>query len=488
MSGDGVLFSFKKNDGGKLFNLKPAEEEAEVKAPKAGKMFSFKNAEVQPEPVNAEFQVVAAAPAKKDIRAEENAFANIFGQPVETEDRGDEILDSVVKAGEDSEQRPLLGPLPKIDTSLFIDEEYHAKKKLAFARGAFAGAMMLAITVFGYLYMQLSPSFELISGYQNTEQSLHAMTNQLVSMQTQLNAERYKIIKAHLDTFTYYADEFLKKYAESEATKIESRKQALAAEITELRSKLEEDFKAIKEKLADPNYTTVYREEEADADTVKAEFNRELKQYFRDEKADIMEKRESSIATVKAKELNEIIALIGNEEFESIFGEYDLGLETNESIKSVISKINGVTKNELSILHTIRQGKINWTDIIYEIEGVTKQVDSVFGSGFFEDLGGIAYTSYDFDSNSRRISITGQAKKDDAKNFSLIANLIDALEASSMFKDVNMRSFTKSGSLDDVYVATLKLDFFLQGDEKSEADEKPNPDETLEDSKGIKTL
>ncbi len=60
--------------------------------------------------------------------------------------------------------------------------------------------------------------------------------------------------------------------------------------------------------------------------------------------------------------------------------------------------------------------------------------------------------------------VTGEAKSDDGSNFTLLANLIDEFEKSPLFKDIAMRSFSKSGDSEDGYSSTVKLDFSLQKD------------------------
>lgn len=426
---------------------------------------------------------------KKQDKPESKLFnlqseANIFDESLGTAPKTDEtdIINGILKTEDTEERKPLLGPLPKIDMSMFIDEEYRAKQKLFFAKGAFATIFMAALFTWGYFHIQLSPTFDLFSQQigPNVTQTLHAKTDTLQSSQTLLNAKRYLITKVHLDNFAYYADEFLKRYEESKATQSEAKKAKLEEQLTDLRAKLQTDFEAINTNISEPNYIDVYREGEALESDAKLEFNQMLLNYFEEEKAKLSEK-DPAAARAETKEVNEITSLIDNAKFESIFKRGDFDSLTNEDVKGLIGEVNGVIKNEFSILHSIMAEKINWANVISKIENITKEVDKDYGSGYFEQIGGIAYTGYDFDSASNRVSITGQTKRDDATNFTLIANLIDKLEASEMFKDVNMRSFTKSGSVDSGYVATLKLDFFLQNDEESSSDEKEDPLEVPED-------
>ena len=123
-----------------------------------------------------------------------------------------------------------------------------------------------------------------------------------------------------------------------------------------------------------------------------------------------------------------------------------------------------------------------------QIELVTSYVDQYFSEGYFEALGGIQYTSYDFDTSTGEITITGVTKRYDTTNFTMITNLIDQLNASSYFTGVEMKSFTKSGSADEGYTSTLSLKVQLQKEALEDPDDKIVPDaipEFLEKETGV---
>ncbi len=110
----------------------------------------------------------------------------------------------------------------------------------------------------------------------------------------------------------------------------------------------------------------------------------------------------------------------------------------------------------------------------------------------------ITYDNYNFSARNNSILVGGQIRTDDQKTFTKIANLIDAIEESSLFAEVKTRSFTKN-EVDNVsndltteaedlvvpgvagsstYEATLKLDFKLEQTEdakvKAKSKAKPN--------------
>jgi hypothetical protein len=143
----------------------------------------------------------------------------------------------------------------------------------------------------------------------------------------------------------------------------------------------------------------------------------------------------------------------------------------------------------------ISQNRLNWSEIIGGIEAATRTVDPNFGD---PDAQFITYDNYNFSARNNSILVGGQIRTDDQKTFTKIANLIDAIEESSLFAEVKTRSFTKN-EVDNVsndlaadtegldvpaatgsstYEATLKLDFKLEQTEdakvKTKAKTKPN--------------
>ena len=60
------------------------------------------------------------------------------------------------------------------------------------------------------------------------------------------------------------------------------------------------------------------------------------------------------------------------------------------------------------------------------------------------------------------VVLSGQTKTIDAKNFSLITELIDAFEESPYFKNVEMRSFSKSGDEITGFTASFNLNLTIE--------------------------
>ncbi len=72
--------------------------------------------------------------------------------------------------------------------------------------------------------------------------------------------------------------------------------------------------------------------------------------------------------------------------------------------------------------------------------------------------------------DTKEVSIIGETKQFGTENFTLIVDLIDELNSSKLFNNAAMRSFNKSGTIEEGYVAFLRLAFNLQDGESSPQD------------------
>ena len=62
----------------------------------------------------------------------------------------------------------------------------------------------------------------------------------------------------------------------------------------------------------------------------------------------------------------------------------------------------------------------------------------------------------------RTISIRGETRTDDTRNFTLLSDLIDELEKSPLFSGVFNRTFSKAGEQDQNFTSSFNLSFALQ--------------------------
>lgn len=380
-----------------------------------------------------------------------------LAQPPKQEKKpDDEVFKSLMKTEEKAleKKKSVLGELPKIDTSLFIDREYHLKKQLSVVRFLFAFLLLASFGLYVYFYSQLTPSFDLFG--QNTAQKLEDKNSQLKNLQTELNFFRIQTVQILLDRFTYLGDQFLKKFNEYQVAQTDLKKAEILADLQSLREEMYEPFEKAREKLLAQNFVALFRTENVTEQEAGSEFD----QYFRD-------KIQSEQISGQLK--NDLLQLVSKPQLKTLL-QTNIREMTHEDLREFFGKLAAAYPNRLGFVYQIKQKRVPWARTIREIDEKTKTVDPLFRTGFFDKLGGILYTSFDFDAATSRIAINGRAKSEDGTNFSILANLIDELEGSQLFNGVDMRSFSKRPAEGGSYEGSFKVDFFLQN--KKEADEK----------------
>lgn len=153
-----------------------------------------------------------------------------------------------------------------------------------------------------------------------------------------------------------------------------------------------------------------------------------------------------------------------------------IDLPIEEFVPWLEAFINDLEVPEASLL-AINNDRLLWSKIITEIEDATRQIDPFFGN---EEEQFIKYSNYNFNARTNQITVTGQIRTEDERTFTKIANLIDAIETSPNFRNVQTRSFNKNpvslidAELNEFYEATLKLDFeFIRQNDEAEPDSEP---------------
>lgn len=132
-----------------------------------------------------------------------------------------------------------------------------------------------------------------------------------------------------------------------------------------------------------------------------------------------------------------------------------------ENLKKITAAINSLSQNNYSLIKQIQSGRLPWETIIKTITAITQKIDPNHAGKRFRDLATIEYSSFSLAGD--RLTISGNLKTKDSKNFTQIANLIDLFEKDPLFKDVSAQSFAKSFDPDKgVYLSTLQIQLTLQ--------------------------
>lgn len=179
------------------------------------------------------------------------------------------------------------------------------------------------------------------------------------------------------------------------------------------------------------------------------------------QKADALKDADEAEAQNERKRLLQTVRLVSNREMKNLVLQTDFSALNDAEAGEAVKKFNEAVKNDLSLVAAIKNERVKWSDILNEIELRTIAVDSYYSEKFYNELGGIVYTSYDFDRDRDKISLIGETKRFDTTNFTMIANLIDEFNRSELFGNAEMKSFSKTGDLSEGYTSVLKLDLNL---------------------------
>ncbi len=434
--------------------------------------------------------------AGTDASASTNASADDFLKNLSSQKQKNSDQDLVLQAMIQSEgksvekKKAILGELPKIDTSLFIDREFHLKKQLSFVKVLFALLITLGFGLYVFFFTQLNPDVTLFST-QNVGAKLKSSSDSLKGVMTEVNYNRYRTAKEYLDQFFYKSNEYLQVYDAWRAAD-DSKKADLAADLEKAKNDLVKPFEQARLILAKPNFTTIYRDQnltaditgmtpemkqEAEKKMATDEFNTLLKENVSEKKRTALEELKNLTSTNRElkkqeiRDLNELLQLIGNAPLQQLIST-DIKKMAHDQLRKHIIKLSAKYNNRLAYIFQIKDKRIPWAVLIKEIYAKTEASDDRFKTKLYKDIGGILYTGFDFDGATGRLTISGNVKDFKGENFKILAILIDQLEGSRRFKDVEMRNFSKTFSEKDGFEGNFKIDLGLQKDDENDDRDK----------------
>jgi len=447
------LFNLKKEEP-KTFDLK---EDIKISTPQATKpaQDSSKLSSMTPAPAVAKVKPeVAKKPAKQEESG--NVYTNIFEKP--TTPKNEELKSDIItgvfakEAKEAKKQDNILGPIPELQTKLTGSYD-PSKKTFKLAMTLFISLACVSLAILGFFYAEMNPKFDLLAGIRgpNTIQRLNNSRTDIITMQTAINQKNYLLLNFYLQQLSYLSDSY------STARSVQGVKST-----TDLQSNI---------LLTYENALSVWKEPKTASRIPEQTFTDELKKTLSAELAKLKKEDQTDLIKSQIKDYENTINLINNKKLATFFNKNtddikaDLPLDDTK-LYALTTEALSTLNNEFSVLSNIKSTRMHWAEIVNEIEKATKNVDTLYNTGFYEELGGIQYNSYDFNAKSGKIIISGKVKKDDGSTFSLIANLIDALEKSDMFVNVDNRSYPKSGSEDEGYTSSFRIEFNIQTDGK----------------------
>ena len=262
-------------------------------------------------------------------------------------------------------------------------------------------------------------------------------------------------------TFRYDGDSYIQSHEIVNSQTADKNDKIDAAEkMKALRGHLRDSFLTVKDYVVLPfTFPLVNKTGEAETD-LQTIYSEQLTSLLKLKTKELEDGKDSQ-AERDYKNYLHTLNLVGNKNYKNLFLETDFDDLSDKELYKFIKTVNSVIVNDLSIIQKIKDLRIKWSDIINEIEMRTIAIDTYYSDDYYDEIGGILYTSYDFDTSGPRISILGETKRFDTTNFTMIANLIDELNRSELFNNAEMRSFSKSGSFESGYTSSIKLDLDL---------------------------
>jgi hypothetical protein len=150
-------------------------------------------------------------------------------------------------------------------------------------------------------------------------------------------------------------------------------------------------------------------------------------------------------------------ALLQNQSFRTLVSGLAVAEASDESIQSIFDTYNSLNASSNSLISSIKALRPEWSVVLDELEGTIKSVDPLFGTEF---PGNLTVDNIVFNADGT-ITVNGNTSTSDTTNFTLVSNLIDALESSDQFMNVEDRTFTKAEA-DTVYTGSFRLSIQLE--------------------------
>ncbi len=383
--------------------------------------------------------------------------------------------------------RPILGNAPILQKALEQEKEYTLKKKLRMSQIVLLGVFFAAAGMSLFFYSELTPTFNLLGT--NSIDRLAEVNVKLQAIQTRINKSNYLTAQIELNKFSLLYDQFLDETAKmadptlSSAAKkqlmtdAQSAAEAMPAAIKNIRDALSTDIVAPTYKIS-PDTTDELIQQQAVTD-LKASLTEERNKNAGSSTTGVVNNEEmrlydNAIKLVGNNKLVSTVKGISADSLKSDLESYlaDLSDAKRKALQTKLSSILTSTKSNLAIIGKIKNSRMDWGTVKKNIETVTAGVDSNFGKGLYDTFGGIRYNGYQMDSTGERIVISGNVKTFDNRNFTMMSNLIKAIEQSPYFKNPEMRSFAKGGDSDKGFTSSFSISLNMEQNGLSEKDKK----------------
>lgn len=384
---------------------------------------------------------VTVEPAVEGPKAsdDKNVFTQLFGD--------DKVMQSADLMGAVNSQgdRKTKSVFEKKPTLKSLQKEASVKARLSGSMGRtlLHASVLLLILTGGFFYTQNNANFSLLGA--NSAQKALVAEASLTELQSEVIVQKHLTAVLLLDQFSSTADSYLYNLDQSKSDSNSSNRQEdFAADAVDDLESVQGLLITIQSSVD----SSITPDQKVAANTLVSELVTAL-----ESKAG--EVSESTLSQ-DIQDLQTARSLIQSDEFRaSLLATSSESLDATV-VEGLITEYTELNKSTHAVIGLIRNARTEWSGYFDEIETLTKKVDPLFNTEF---PGNITLSSVHFEGSN--VSISGQTSTDDTKNFTLVSNYIDTLEASSSFKNVGDRSFSKNASEDD-YTGQFRITLELE--------------------------
>lgn len=373
----------------------------------------------------------------------------------------DTVVDNIVKqatADSKADEEQILRDLEKLDSKLEMDLPIgpNAQKSAKFAKNLFIVASVVGMAIFGlFIFQKISNNGELDAPFQSD--NLIAANN----LKAQKVANQYLAAALINNKIAYYAAQTT--YYVQVGNSVYStytEKQQSQVELKKLKVNLIEALESMKVEI-----------EAANNEIASApELESEVTLLITEELNKTATQAGVTNSATLSQELRARTELLSNALKLSRDRELPLKLQNQSFAEMEINDLLDVSSQVLSIAEagylskvaSVQIDRTVWTEVFTELETITKKFDPTFSVFSPNPNGIIVYNNYVFNADTDSITVSGQVTTSGEGTFSLIADSIDALEASPLLKDLTYRTYSKTQREGQGFLSSISLVFSLE--------------------------
>lgn len=349
----------------------------------------------------------------------------------------------------------LLGSRPNVSAQELEAAKEAGKRR---ARNIFAVAVFLCLGVYSFFYTQLQPDFTLLADIigPSVGSKFEQSNAEIAKIQTDINLLRFRTARLELDELYGIADAYGLDVTVSEApTSSEIQEQEALMRADEQSGILNEKIAQLRRLIAQPMGIDLFSREPITPEQREEKFEALL--------IDALKQQRSALSGGESRTIEAVEKLVSNKTFRTVLKSGNVEKMTHAERNAFLKKLRAESGDEFSSIEKIRAQRIAWSRLLSDIHAVVRKADPLYGQGLFKTVGGFVFSAYRFDVKSARVGLTGTTKTSHSKTFSAITQLVDAVEKSPQFKDIDFRSFAKSRdeSTGD-FSSSVNIEFSLQ--------------------------